>query len=597
MTAPTWLPRYARTVTRRRFLQGSVAGASGAFLLACGGDDDGGDLAAGVKRNPGAVLYDRDYHLWPEESSNAVPGGTYADSEGVDNEQGYDIFWGSALVTAPETYEFLIRRNRAPGVAVGSLEYNTPQPGLASSYEVSQDGLAVTFKLRPGVKFHRKAPVNGREMNIDDWRTSVQRFEAMHPHATEWLELRDKVEFPDTRTMVVRLKEPYAPFVIRSTEGTIGFSPAIMPRELHEKVELAATVAAGTNFRELVDHQPSRYLAYERFDDYWDGKPFIDRWVEYNIPEPANKSAQFLTQNIISFIPTMREVLQIRTSAPEAMIIADQISTTDMQRFIYGRQEANTAPWKDARVRIALHRAMNWDGLLGLRSNRDEFRSRGIEVEADFATHVPFDPLFWLDPRKNELGPQSENYLYNVAEAKKLVTAAGYPNGIEMIINSRNTTFQGSDDWTVYKSEMENSGVVRFELREYRTSTDYLNNVVRSNNFKGMSFLQSGGGDTDADYHLTRQFHSRGTATAYSSPEMDRLIEAQRRERDILKRAEVIKDIQKLAATQWPVGPGSHRHAPFRLEWPWLRNASYPQVSWGHKRWLDPAMPRRDRRA
>ena len=49
------------------------------------------------------------------------------------------------------------------------------EPALAESWTTSGDGRTWTFKLRRGVKFHAKAPVNGRELTADDVRYTFER--------------------------------------------------------------------------------------------------------------------------------------------------------------------------------------------------------------------------------------------------------------------------------------------------------------------------------------------------------------------------------------------------------------------------------------
>ena len=53
---------------------------------------------------------------------------------------------------------------------------NVVAPDLAESWETSPDGLQITMKLRQGVKWHNKAPVNGRALDIDDVLFSWNRF-------------------------------------------------------------------------------------------------------------------------------------------------------------------------------------------------------------------------------------------------------------------------------------------------------------------------------------------------------------------------------------------------------------------------------------
>ena len=592
MTTYSWQQHYISRVTRRRFLSGAAAGAGAAALIACGGSDDGGKLQTSIERTPGAVLYTRDSHHWPDETKSAVAGGVYPGSVDVDNTAGFDPYLGaSADTVATDAYEFLLRKRRGPGIAPGSPEYLEMEPNLAQSFESSGDLTQYTFKLRRGVKFHPVAPVNGREMNIEDWRASYNRFIQVHPNRPNWQEIVDKVEFTDAQTMVVKTKTPYFPFILRGADEDFFFT--IMPRELHENPQLAGTTAAGTNFRMVDVYQPSITQEYKRFDDYWQGKPYIDRWKQPIITEYANRYAQFVAKNIIRFEPTLPETLDIRRQVPEALLIAGQIQIDGITRSVFGHQEKTTVPWGDARVRSALHRAVDWESILAFETSKDKFAAAGIEIETAFRTHLPPDPAYWLDPRKNELGPESQNYLYNVAEAKRLVSAAGHPNGFNMPLVAQQTA-AGTDLWTLYHTEMKKAGIVNFEIDLMANRTAYLDRVIRSANFKGIGWFSGAGGRGDIDYLVARNYHSSGQAAAYTSPNLDRLVDASRTAPDWTKRAAVLKEMQVECAKVWPVQLASHAFASWRFEWPWVRNAGFDYEGYQHRLWLDPNMPKRN---
>jgi hypothetical protein len=89
---------------------------------------------------------------------------------------------------------------------------------------------------------------------------------------------------------------------------------------------------------------------------------------------------------------------------------------------------------------------------------------------------------------------------------------------------------------------------------------------------------------------------------------MDAMIEAQRREIDFTKRAQIIKDIQMYASQKFYLNPGRSLYTSFSFRWPWLHNSTYAQNRYaselgaavpeqgGHLHWLDAAMPNRDKR-
>src|SRR6266478_9944786 len=84
---------------------------------------------------------------------------------------------------------------------------------LAESWERQGDTVYV-FKLRKGVRWHNKPPVNGRELTAEDVRYSYDRFLNIKGNPNRYLlEAVDKIETPDKYTVRFVLKEPNARFV------------------------------------------------------------------------------------------------------------------------------------------------------------------------------------------------------------------------------------------------------------------------------------------------------------------------------------------------------------------------------------------------
>jgi peptide/nickel transport system substrate-binding protein len=588
----SWLPSYATNrINRRKFLAGAAAGAGAAALIACGGGGETKQVItidpSGV-RTPGAVVYGRDEWKLADETKQAVAGGIYPGRESSDLPSSWDP-WLANVGTVENfnaiAYEYLIKWNRGPGIEPGSPEYQENKPHLAQDWELSNDALTYTFTLRPGVKFHPVPPVNSRDMTIEDWRTTFDKFIAIGTNRAALMEIMDKIEYPDSKHMTIKLKEPYAPFALRMADRQ--FAPLILPKELNANDDLRANTVIGTNYRIFDKLQPSITREFRKWDGYWRGKPFIDRWHYPIITEAANAYAQFLAKNIISYSPGARDVLKLRGDAPDAIMVG---STLDYgaPRGIFGKYESTTAPWKDPRVRIAIRKSINFEAIQDFQSNKAAFQAVGIEPELAYTTHSFRDPGYWLDPRKGELGADSANYLYDPAEANKLVVAAGHPNGFDIeyvaLVGSRVEVQQLMID------ELKKSTLIR-PKELFWNMQQYYDDIIYSANFKGLQITSAGGGSSvDIDYVLFQNFHSGGPATAYPDPKMDELIRRQRREMDYEKRVEALHEFQRYAARTFNIEPTWLPFGSFGFEWPWLHNVNQE----GYLQWLDPNMPRRN---
>src|SRR5215510_9515505 len=108
------------------------------------------------------------------------------------------------------THSRLIKHKAGPGVPPGTF----PLEGdLAESWTQPSPNVYV-FKLRRGVRWHNKPPVNGRELNADDVVYSIERFRTVTGNANAYmLSSLEKVEAVDKSTVRMTLKEPYAWFL------------------------------------------------------------------------------------------------------------------------------------------------------------------------------------------------------------------------------------------------------------------------------------------------------------------------------------------------------------------------------------------------
>jgi dipeptide transport system substrate-binding protein len=188
------------------------------------------------------------------------------------------------LYTAGTTFDASSRTifNRLVEFKLGTTEI---RPGLAESWDVSDDGLTYTFHLRQGVKFHNKPDFTpSRDFNADDVVFSFERqwkkdhaYHGVSAGTYEYFEgmgmpdLLKAVEKVDDRTVRFVLNAPEAPFLadlamdfasIFSKEQADQYLAAGNPEALDQN-------PSGTGPFVLVDYQKDAVIRYNANTDYW----------------------------------------------------------------------------------------------------------------------------------------------------------------------------------------------------------------------------------------------------------------------------------------------------------------------------------------
>jgi peptide/nickel transport system substrate-binding protein len=163
-----------------------------------------------------------------------------------------------------------------------------PEPLLAESVDVSDDGLTYTFTIREGVTFH-----NGHELTSEDVKFSFERVTGMQHPAGAWSLLAgiESVETPDERTAVVTLGQPNSTFLPRlaytvativPSDGSYPAPSAAIDEEDAEELEQAAEEfvqeeLVGTGPYTVAEFREGESITLEANPDYWGEAPANDR--------------------------------------------------------------------------------------------------------------------------------------------------------------------------------------------------------------------------------------------------------------------------------------------------------------------------------
>ena len=293
-------------------------------------------------------------------------------------------------------------------------------PGLAESWEVSDDGLEITFKLRSGVKFHSTdffTPT--RDFNADDVLFTFERqLKADNPfhayvegasweyfNAMSMPDLVKSIEKVDDMTVKFVLNRPEAPFIANMA---MDFA-SIVSKEYADKLTESGSISdlnqkpVGTGPFQFVAYQPDAVIRYKANPDYWAGKQPIDDLV-FAISTDASVRQQKLTAGEchITPYPNPADIESLKSN--EALNVMEQ-EGLNVGYLAYNTQQA---PFDKAEVRKALNMAINKEAILD-----------AVFQGAGQAAKNPIPPTMW------SYNDAVEDDKYDPEAAKKMLEDAG----------------------------------------------------------------------------------------------------------------------------------------------------------------------------
>lgn len=180
----------------------------------------------------------------------------------------------------------------------GLLRYDhdlNPLPGLAKSWEISEDGLTYTFHLREDATWHDGEPFTAHDVVFTAKTFTPEtnpRWRLIFSHV-------DTVEAPDDNTVVFNLKEPFPAFII----GLGVTNMPIMPAHIYEGTEYRSNemndTPIGTGPFKFVKWEKGSYVHLTAYEDYWqEGRPYLDEIYFRIIPDAASRALAMETGQV-----------------------------------------------------------------------------------------------------------------------------------------------------------------------------------------------------------------------------------------------------------------------------------------------------------
>jgi peptide/nickel transport system substrate-binding protein len=418
------------------------------------------------------------------------------------------------------------------------------QPGLATKWELADDGLSLAVTLRSGVKF-----ADGTPLTSEDVKWSLDR--ARDPKAGAWnssLASIDSIEVKDAGTVLLKLKHPDP--TLLSALAT--FNSAIMPKKLfeaasgatpEEKAKAFAEKPIGTGPFVMTEWKRGVSMTLKRNPYYWkqgeDGKPlpYLDELEFQIIPDDATRLLKLKAGEIdgTEFVPYAR-VQELKNDPNLRMELWPSTRIAYLGFNVRPTLKDGTPnPLSNVKVRQALNYAVNKDAVvqittLGLGKPSRSFMSSTT-------------PLFY--------GPEPL-YRYDPAKAKALWNEAGFGSGFEMSCLALSGNGDDSNNLTAIQQMLGQIGV---KLR-----IDQVDNATRTARYREGNFqcrTAAWTNDISDPSQITSYFayypNIESLHSGYQDKRIDELFLKGQQERDPEARRAQYKEIQEIFNAATPI--------------------------------------------
>ena len=410
---------------------------------------------------------------------------------------------------------------------------------LAESWEVSPDGLTITFKLHRGVKWHDGAPFSAKDV-LFTYQVMVDP-KTPTAYSGDYLQVK-KAEMPDDYTFQVTYGQPFAPAL-----GSWA-SLNILPRHLLDGKDITQSPLArnpvGTGPYRFGEWKAGEKIALAYNPDYFEGRVYLNGYIFLIKPDQATMFLELKSGNIDQMNLTPLQYTR-QTEYPKFARMYNKYRYVPFT-YVYLGYNLEDDRFKDRRVRQALTLAVNKQEII-----------EGVLMGLGRESYGPYKPGTWF------YNPEVPKFSYDPAKARALLAEAGWTPGADGVFARNGIPFeftiltnQGNDirvrTAEIIQRRLQEIGI-RVKIRTVEWAT-FIKQFIEKGHFEAVLLGWNTGLDPDQYdiWHSSKTRPGELNFIHYKNPEVDKLLEEGRHTFDREKRRRAYFRLQEILAEDQP---------------------------------------------
>jgi peptide/nickel transport system substrate-binding protein len=401
-------------------------------------------------------------------------------------------------------------------------------PAIAESFDVSDDGLTYTFKLRPDVKFGDGTPVTFADIN-ESFELALSK---LSPFKSDY-EAISKIELIGDSTVVLHLSKRSAPLLSRLVELRILPAKKIRAKD-HGKNALSRDPVGSGPFR-IVRWESGLELVFEPNPFYWGVKPSYKQLVWRVVPDKTLMAMALRRGelDVAALDPTSWKV--IRDGAKDRI----ELDKFPGSRTIYLGFNTNKKPFDDQRVRQAMCLSINRDDIA-----KALYSGFAVVPRSDVSVGS------WVYNQDAKLWP------FDLKQAREKLVEASYKfigrnwkSTDEKLLAFRILTIRDYQDVAqIVSDDLKNLDVPsEVQIVEYATLRQ---RYLQKGDFEAILWSRSSGPDPECSLVWSKE--GAMNYSKFANPKIEALLKEGRLSTDKKSRANVYKEIQGILANELP---------------------------------------------